>query len=902
MPLWIIPSSASFQPFFDDGDSHYGVVFNLDVSASGGIDTTPIDNFREGVGLRRMADVLKSNQPKTRVGGSGQGFPVHANSTLRHDLELYGSINQGVGFVEATGNTAFNDQIKGVDGSTPSGSVRSSRIVDYMHDSTEVIAGRLTETAVYPIYMNNGPGMTEVSVIEPLPLTNRTPFVENPAANRRGANGAYEQGEVEFDHGTPVISRFKQFDPNTVRYRPFLEYGASFILVTSSNNGSVIGVVEQAPSDIPDPFQYARQVPWFDETRGKFQPRTISTGALALLSVSVTPVSHSSPLPYYALGYDMADSELQRRDGRAAPAGWSFPGSSEVARYGTDSIAYGGLKQEQTNASRLRGLTPWVRNKHKSHATGSYPTIWRTASDNRTGKSQLSLFRDRRSTKFGIQTTDVIYPLAMTAEAISASLDGPTIAACGQGIQTTGSMNHVTVEGLLDLSYDTNQRLLPFHDMQNPESSVGKANNVEFFATGSLPQNAGEGFAQPLWSKTKLVIDLSPAAVHSMSLVKSSSVANRSYPMAYWNPVRKQYDGIGSGNGIDSYDGTLSGLQSFLGEQTFGFAASMDNGSLPSGFSAGVFNLYGREFSDAGFPFHPKFMPTSSQLIDVGSLISEPFLLEKVVLEISGGLSLGPNFGLSNTAVWTFFLLNVRPCISGALSPAQTVSYTTAAASDYSTFTSATNLGNSILDVVDYMQVAVSAASDTRGYLQRESAPIAPWSGIDTGATRSIQLALSSSVKVQIPYSGSIASVFSGSAVDSKWFMPHLAYAGRNGGVQRSNGRDWINSNENPLVAGTASYSLGVGPGISVSINSQYSKTNAYLLMPTDRLVFGLQLPWDIDNLNITNSFEFAMTGINKLILYGSTMRFNEDTGQLEESHDGTLNQLLTSESIHEVF
>jgi hypothetical protein len=71
-------------------------------------------------------------------------------------------------------------------------------------------------------------------------------------------------------------------------------------------------------------------------------------------------------------------------------------------------------------------------------------------------------------------------------------------------------------------------------------------------------------------------------------------------------------------------------------------------------------------------------------------------------------------------------------------------------------------------------------------------------------------------------------------------------------------------------------------------------------LLPTDKLTFGFQLPWNNDNNINSNSLSFLTTGINKIILYGSTLRLNPETNQLEEYHD-TLNQLLSSNSIHEV-
>ena len=84
------------------------------------------------------------------------------------------------------------------------------------------------------------------------------------------------------------------------------------------------------------------------------------------------------------------------------------------------------------------------------------------------------------------------------------------------------------------------------------------------------------------------------------------------------------------------------------------------------------------------------------------------------------------------------------------------------------------------------------------------------------------------------------------------------------------------------------------------TIKSSYNNTpNPYLLLPTDKLVFGWQMPLDMDQLVISSSMQFANGGINKVIFYGSLLRLNNED-MLAEHHD-SLNQLLSSESTFEV-
>ncbi len=128
--------------------------------------------------------------------------------------------------------------------------------------------------------------------------------------------------------------------------------------------------------------------------------------------------------------------------------------------------------------------------------------------------------------------------------------------------------------------------------------------------------------------------------------------------------------------------------------------------------------------------------------------------------------------------------------------------------------------------------------------------------------------------------------------------MPTLDRSGRSAGFKDSNGRDWQNANAKSTAAGDASYSIGAGT-LNFSINTDYSKINPYVLMPGDELTIGFQLPWDRFGAISQNSFVFTTSGINKVILYGSLLRLDEETGMLVEADDG-LNQNLTSNAIHE--
>jgi hypothetical protein len=108
-------------------------------------------------------------------------------------------------------------------------------------------------------------------------------------------------------------------------------------------------------------------------------------------------------------------------------------------------------------------------------------------------------------------------------------------------------------------------------------------------------------------------------------------------------------------------------------------------------------------FDDTGFPYHPKFIATSSQCIPMSNKITAPFLLEKVVYEFSGSIK-GMIGASSNTAIWTWFLLNKRPAISGSASKTQTVKYLVGSAGSLSTTTTSSICGEHYMDLIDFSQ------------------------------------------------------------------------------------------------------------------------------------------------------------------------------------------------------
>jgi len=574
--------------------------------------------------------------------------------------------------------------------------------------------------------------------------------------------------------------------------------------------------------------------------------------------------------------------------------------------------------------TRARGLPPKLLLSQRQDATGSFPTVWRTASDNRTGKYPV-FFNDNKVVSFNQPVTDVgiVYPLLMTPEAINAGLSpdnisdlykqpyfsGSTIV--NQPIVASGSMT----KGVSDLfvTFTPGQDVEPFMDFANPEGDAKSlpvtSSTYQFYATGSAVPTTGLGFQQPLWSKNKIEIDITPSATQNIVFTNTGSVGN--YPLLYWNPNTKHYEGIGNGRGLWSGYGDTGTkeniVRKILDDQLYAFGASIDVGQP---LTKEASNIYGRQISTFGFPYHPKFQPTSSQQISMGNYISEPFLLEKIVLELSSSMSVsvaGNSFYGTSSAIWTFFLINSRNELPSRSVGSQNVKYRLSNVSVISTLETSSFTANTYLDLIDYFQLAFTGSysaynlQSTNRELAVAPVEISATSPNTFGYTN--QTIISSSVKNSLKYDGT--GIYAQKYVPTGYSIllsQSLNSSGRNQ-INPANGRDWRTTIESNQLTGIYATPLA-GNLESVETNEKYTKTNPYLLLPTDKLSFGCQLPWSATmgylDYQATSSIGFANTGINKIILYGSTLRLNPETNQLEEHHD-TLNQLLSSNSVHEI-
>ena len=330
-----ITKDTNYRPFFDIPD-FYGRTSQY-FAASGSsprnsMDTSILDNFREGVNIRTGMDIFHSSQPKIFFMDGQQDLAMHPNGDLTHQ-STFNTFGQSQDFIQYTGQIAFVDSHLNVEGRGQNG---ISKMVDYIRMTQQINEGSLQESMVFPIYMNGGPQYADETIIEFFPLPFRLASIENPQEMSRGVFATFEDGGNEDDErrfGTNTIGQFVERDNSRPCGRYLLESDASYIVVTGSN-GAVINVVHLRPSSVPDETVIRRITPWLDEPRNIYFPRFTNT--LDLLSASVGGKS------FYEYAYGTTSTELQTRDIKSATAGHSYYGG-KAGLYGTDSIAFGGL-------------------------------------------------------------------------------------------------------------------------------------------------------------------------------------------------------------------------------------------------------------------------------------------------------------------------------------------------------------------------------------------------------------------------------------------------------------------------------------------------------------------------------------------------------------------------------
>lgn len=515
------------------------------------------------------------------------------------------------------------------------------------------------------------------------------------------------------------------------------------------------------------------------------------------------------------------------------------------------------------------------------------------------------------------------------------------------GMLVTGSVVTSVGDNPEWVHFSPGQEMQPFHDQQQYAADAkGATVKNPFFATGSAETSVGEGFNSPLWSKNKIEIPMPVAADTELQTFvgpdASGFVTTNYSPMAYYNFTRKIWEPIGVGLPLN----VSADVQDYFNEYPIGFPHSL--GIFGTSNTINVAKNIAYCTNGLGFPFHPKYHATGSQVLDMSQYINEPFVLEKAVLELGPvkfELDKIDNVFLAmqkpvSASVATFFILNQRynqnidykeefntlgiPYDVSASIPINK----SLTKNQYDTST--TTRVDTIRDMVGFSQIFSIAGTTPLNQLVISSYNI--YSGQRTGSLEELLPITSNDIVVRnqvssfagVQYTG-LKPVFSMSMCTPTYGknligVNTLAYNlgstaivfGNNGyrnslGMLQPTTRGLVNDLFNTVNLEPKLTNFYKAFDIDTSFPTEKYRVNPYILYPQDKIILGCQMPISISPHLVRGAanipgpegiFTIEETDTKKLspklTLYGSYIRENK------EYNDGT-NQLLSSETIHEV-
>lgn len=538
----------------------------------------------------------------------------------------------------------------------------------------------------------------------------------------------------------------------------------------------------------------------------------------------------------------------------------------------------------------------------------------------------------------------------------------------GQDISSSLTAPGVIRKGVGDsfIDYSDTDVISPYVDY-NQFAADGKSSQSSYYSTGSIVSEAGEGFDEPLWAKDKIEIDISSQFINthktfvsfsnSQSMTPGSEHFGKHYNMCYYNFANKCWDGIGTGvpfgnTSLYPYStiGFTPGLLNYRGSFLF------SNPKVPYSITASFEQMTaaGNPTTTFGFPFHPKFHATSSQIYTLNQDITDPFLAEKVVIYLSAAFSYYPEiYTTSSYFIPTFvsellettlpacinniFLLNqiksapLKSFRNTDLTASYPSNILLTATNDFEivessrdllTWGGITSFGNNIPLTAtrgsgSYKLTAAEPQTRTENPKELMTRDYNFSSSLDVinnlvnlSWTGSIKLELSIKNPIKLESNKNMGRIdFGGKNVSATTTKTLRAESGTKNGfsIIKPTGRDLIS----PIsVLDLMEESEEESASTVLVSKDAYSKNNPYILFPGDQLVLGWQQPVMSNQINSgsdagSSNLAFNMRtgnlseisflpGEAKMIIYGSYIK------EGKEYHKPT-NQYLTSNIIHQI-
>ncbi len=587
------------------------------------------------------------------------------------------------------------------------------------------------------------------------------------------------------------------------------------------------------------------------------------------------------------------------------------------------------------------------------NATGSYPTTYRLG-DSRTGHYSAS-FNDTKAMRFhsfggtgGLTGNVILGQQLPTYSQYTGSLVTNTNTV--PDLNVTSSQT-VVVPGISD----SRVQMTPGDDYKPfIEDKLFAADKVAsgelFYASGTSPSIVGAGFNGPLWSKTKIEIDLDPVNGANQKIFWSTGSVSQTdeHPsgipvgsgLSYYNFDRKHWEMIGDLTTGSNVDYVARSLVTATGSLLVQVPASSPRSSLGS-FSSDpslqgiILKQEGFLTSFAGFPCASQFNATSSQLFDMSSKIRAPFLVEKIVYEFSASIPGPKGSNFTNTsAYFNFGILNhfenSTPLNSKVITRVADGTNKNASPSGTGTGADPDNYtldGNLIpapkhvtvlKDIVSSAVVSYMPELGTSGNATRlrdlnilfTSAIALTGSSSSSGVSGSFVLSMSANTPA-FNRGATMMRTLNGARTLASVSRPTFFawQGGRNGiadaieGSQATSGRSLSRANVASNLSGSKfgilNFASSKSSGNMLALYDSIRQDTPYVLLPGDKLSFywsNQSFPQSMSTdseKNIARRVLQLKPGAGKIVMYGSMMR------EGKEFHQG-LNQHLTSDAVHE--
>lgn len=813
--------------------------------------------------------------------------PAEEEELLKPFVDRFGTAKKVVaGSLSGSAVVPFADAFisRSVPSSTQSGSDISA--ISHLLQGVEIVNNFQRENRVLPIFGSGkedhtidqnifgiGEKLKEIQgTIEPLTIRNivfgRSTFEIEPHTFK---GHLLDGNEDELGETNKIVQSISKNEINEDKNKFYIDSNIHFG-DTLTGSIKIPGIIDETTALLTP----------FDETEfDRFLSSSLS-GSFSKFLVSMSLGSSGSH----------KDLGLSTHKEKSTTAGFIY---DSVIDTGTDSLAFGDT-QEYQRRGFLRRL---------DSITGSVPTNVRTGDKDRKGNFKIK-FDDTRTITY---ENNVLLDVQRNIQSSSIHLTPPFLS---QSIDLNKSPRFYPYVGQKEIERATSQSIyaigtvrkgvgdsfIRFDDFGEEDLTLFEEEQIfdnktdDFWKTGSLIEDVGNGFTRPLLSKTRIEIDLVP----QISTVLSASSGSLKYPMGYFNFKSKNWEGIGTGKNFISAPSTITDATLDLERLMFGFNVSNYDTGGTSDF--GALQQGGMPISNFGFPIHAKFHATSSQLYHMSRSICHPFLVEKVVYEFSGSFmtpaASGPD---GHTA--TFFMLNQRENFNlnkEFYTETQTGTERLALSTSIPTNIHLSAGGeklkvSSIRDLITFNNVSIFQPSFSQSDFDAQKGDLnIIGSKASVGGEKQFvsgTFILSGTVRSPSNNPGKMG-MFKVAGGDFARFFMRNEFGGRNA-LGTSTGRDFVNS-----VLGFNSSGSFEADGEEINPNKTRFINNPYLIMPDDKVVFGWQTPFPY-NLSTNNRTEMQIGPTKgKIVLYGSLVK------NKKEYHD-TLNQPLTSNALMEI-